>query len=113
MARLYADENFPFRVTAALRALGHDVVTIQERGRAHRGTPDPEVLRLAIAEKRAVLTLNRDHFHHLHRSVPAHAGIVTCTRDDDRARLAARIDEALHALPDLRGQLVRVTRPNR
>ncbi|MCA9995003.1 MAG: DUF5615 family PIN-like protein [Anaerolineales bacterium] len=31
MARLYANENFPFPVVVQLRQLGHDALTIQER----------------------------------------------------------------------------------
>ena len=34
MARLYANENFPFPVVEELRKLGHDVLTIQETGKA-------------------------------------------------------------------------------
>ena len=36
MARMYSNENFPVPVVEALRALGHDVVTIQDRGRRAR-----------------------------------------------------------------------------
>ena len=32
-ARLYSIENFPLPVVEKLRALGHDVLTIQETGR--------------------------------------------------------------------------------
>jgi hypothetical protein len=32
MARSYADENFSYRVIERLRALGHDVLTVQEAG---------------------------------------------------------------------------------
>lgn len=32
MARLYADENFPFPVVVCLRALGHDVLTTNDAG---------------------------------------------------------------------------------
>lgn len=41
MAALYADENFPFPAVLVLRALGHDVLTPQEEGRAGVGIPDP------------------------------------------------------------------------
>jgi hypothetical protein len=30
MARLYADEQYPYPVVEFLRALGHDVLTVQE-----------------------------------------------------------------------------------
>jgi hypothetical protein len=42
MAKLYANENFPFPVVVALRPLGHDVVTIQDRGRANKSTLDSD-----------------------------------------------------------------------
>jgi hypothetical protein len=32
MARLYSNENFPLPVVEKLRALGHDVLTVQEAG---------------------------------------------------------------------------------
>ncbi|MFB2923392.1 DUF5615 family PIN-like protein [Aerosakkonema funiforme] len=34
MARLYADEKYPYPVVEFLRALGHDVLTCQDIGRA-------------------------------------------------------------------------------
>lgn len=113
MARLYSNENFPIPVVEQLRALGHDVVTIQERGRAGEAVADPDVLGLAVAEDRAVLTLNRKDFIRLHTQQPAHAGIIVCTVDPDFAGQARRIHDAIQAAPDLHGQLIRVNRPNR
>jgi hypothetical protein len=37
MARLYADEQYPYPVVEFLRALGHDVLTVQEAGRQSSG----------------------------------------------------------------------------
>ena len=74
MARLYANENFPFPVVEELRRLGHDVVTVAETGRANQQLSDPAVLEFAISEGRAVLTHNRKHFFALHRQRPGHAG---------------------------------------
>jgi hypothetical protein len=34
MAKLYSNENFPLPVVEELRQLGHDVLTIQETGKA-------------------------------------------------------------------------------
>jgi hypothetical protein len=59
MARLYSDEHFPFPVVEELRRLGHDVVTIQERGQANLRVPDDAVLAFAHGEGRALLTQNR------------------------------------------------------
>jgi predicted nuclease of predicted toxin-antitoxin system len=111
VARLYSNENFPLPVVESLRTLGHDVLTIQDQGRASEAVSDPEVLNLAIAEERAVVTLNRRDFIRLHNRQPDHWGIIVCTVDPDFARLATRIHEAIQACADLRGQLIRVNRP--
>jgi hypothetical protein len=68
VARLYSDENFPLPVVERLRHLGHDVLSIQQTGRAGEGVPDSEVFAVAIRERRAVLTLNRNDFKRLHRA---------------------------------------------
>jgi hypothetical protein len=111
VARLYANENFPLPVVDELRRLGHDVLTMQEAGRAGHAMPDVEVLQTAVAGDRAILTLNRKHFIRLHRERPDHAGIVVCSVDDRFVAQAARIHSAIEAAPDLRGRLLRVQRP--
>ncbi len=112
MTRLYANENFPLPVVEQLRHLGHDVITIQETGKAELRMPDAEVLEFAIADERAVITLNRKHFIRLHQERPDHAGIIVCTVDSRFPRQAASIDTAIRDTPDLRGKLVRVNRPS-
>ena len=110
MARLYSNENFPLPVVERLRALGHDVLTIQEAGKADQALPDYEVLALATRDHRAVLTLNRLHFIRLHREQPGHAGIIVCTFDPDFNGQAERIHRALGSHASLAGELVRVNR---
>ena len=78
MARLYSNENFPQLGVAALRQLGHDVLTVLEAGRANQAIPDEAVLAFATADNRAVLTLNRRDFIRLHYQFPEHAGIIVC-----------------------------------
>lgn len=109
MARLLADEQFPLPVVRGLRALGHDVRTVQEAGLA--GSADPDVLAAATADGRAVLTHDRDYIR-LHRRSPGHAGIVFVSEDRDSAAVTARIHAAIAAIPDLAGRLVRVYRPS-
>ncbi|MGH2416412.1 MAG: DUF5615 family PIN-like protein [Microcystaceae cyanobacterium] len=113
MARLYADEQFPRRVTELLRALGHDVLTVQEAGKANLRIPDEDVLAFARSNKRAVLTLNRRDFFRLHRSQTEHAGIVACKDDPDRERMVRRIHKAISAEANLKDKLIRVNRPAR
>jgi uncharacterized protein with PIN domain len=111
VARLYSNENFPFPVVEELRRLGHDVLTIQETGRAGQAVPDEEVLAFSKAEDRILVTLNRKHFIRLHDRRPGHTGIIVCTYDPDFGRQAHRIHDALEENPRMAGQLVRVNRP--
>lgn len=112
MARLYADEQFPLLVSKLLRKMGHDVVTVQEAGNANLGIPDEEVLAFAISDNRAVITLNRQDFIRLHRKNSEHFGIIVCTNDSDRPRMATRIDKAIAAKESLAGKLIRIVRPS-
>ena len=111
MARLYSNENFPLPVVVRLRALGHDVLTVQETGKADQAVPDEEILKFATTDNRAVLTINRRHFIRLHRERPLHAGIIVCTLDPDFAGQAERVHQAIGGERLLTGQLIRVNRP--
>ena len=111
MARLFGDENFPFPVVEELRRLGHDVLTVQDIGKAEQEWPDEEVFAYACSDGRAVLTINRKHFRPLHRKQPQHTGIILCTYDPDFTAQAGRIHAAIQSLPSLDGQLLRVNRP--
>jgi hypothetical protein len=113
MARLYTNENFPLPVVEELRRLGHDVLTIQETGKAGQAVPDNDVLTFACADNRAVLTLNRKHFVRLHSTHPEHAGIIVCTFDPDFVGQARRIHAAIESQAELSRQLIRVHRPAR
>jgi Domain of unknown function (DUF5615) len=111
MARLYSNENFPLRVVTELRALGHDVLTSHESGRANQKVSDDQVLAFAIEHSRVVLTLNRLDFFRLHQSKQGeHSGIITCTQDADFVGLAQRIHVAISSAHDLTGQLIRIVR---
>lgn len=111
MARLYADEQYPYPVVEFLRTLGHDVLTVQEAGKANQGIPDPDVLAFATSENRAVITQNRKDFFRLHRIQPGHAGIIACTNDRNWEALANRIHAAIAAEEPLQGKLILVVRP--
>ena len=111
MARLYADEQFPRRIVEFLRAFGHDVLTVQEAGKANQKIPDQEVLDFATSENRAVLTLNRKDFFRLHRLSSEHSGIIACKDDVDKESMAIRIHQAISLEESLRGKVIRVNRP--
>lgn len=111
MAKLLADENFPFPTTQELRLLGHDVLTLEELGRSDQGLSDQAVLGLAIEQGRALLTINRRHFVRLHERNSEHAGIIVCSLNLDFAGQARRISAALGAKESLAGELLRINRP--
>lgn len=111
MARLLADENFPFPVIDALRRLGHDVQTLSDLGVAGQSLTDPEVLKLATDDSRAVITLNRRDFVRLHLASADHAGIVVCSFDLEFGRQAERVREAVEGQSSLAGRLLRINRP--
>ncbi len=111
MAKLYANENFPLKVIQALRTLGHDVLTSQEAGKANLSIPDIDVLAFATENKRALLTINRRDFIHLHQLGDRHEGITVCTQDTDVQGQADRIHQAILGCRSLSGQLIRVIRP--
>jgi hypothetical protein len=109
--RLYSNENFPIPAVEELRKLGHDVLTIQETGKAMQALPDDQVLKFATDNKRAILTLNRRHFVALHNKSFEHAGIIVCSFDLDFKALAMRIHQAISSEKSLFGKLIRIDRP--
>jgi len=110
MAQLYSNENFPLPVVEQLRHLGHDVLTIQETGKANRKVTDYEVLAFASADGRAVLTINRKHFMYEHKKSARHEGIIICTADLDFVGQANRIHKVIASYDSLAGKLIRVNR---
>jgi hypothetical protein len=111
VARLLADENFPFPVVEALRRIGHDVVTVVDVGKAGQALTDKAILELAAADQRAVVTLNRRHFVRLHAAEPNHTGIIVCSLDLDFDGQATRIDWAVATQESMVGRLIKVNRP--
>lgn len=111
MAKLYANENFPVETVKILRKLGHDIQTTHEAGNSNLKISDEEVLAYAIAEKRAIITVNRKDFIRLHRANPNHSGIIVCTKNDDFENFAECIHRVLiqHG-EDYNNQLIRVYR---
>ncbi len=74
----------------------------------HQGIPDHEQFAFAIADGRVMLTMNRDDYRRLHQRGGAHSGIIICSRNVGRQRLAAAILDAIEARPSLSNTLLRV-----
>jgi predicted nuclease of predicted toxin-antitoxin system len=71
--RLLADENFPKPTVEALRAQGHDVTWART---VFPGAKDTAILRRAIAEKRIVVTLDKDFSHLLWPQARVKSGLL-------------------------------------
>ena len=114
MAKLYANENFPVETVLTLRKLGYDVVTTHEAGNSNLKIPDEEVLAFAIANGRAIISVNRKDFKRLHRLYPLHFGIIICTKNDDFENFAECIHKVLLQYgEDISNQLIKVYRESK
>ena len=56
--RLLANENFPTPSIRLLRDRGYNVAAVAE---GHGGLADPDVLALAVTERRWIVTFDRDY----------------------------------------------------
>ena len=86
--RLLLDEHFsPRRIGGRLTAAGHDVLAIAEIP-AYAGLTDEQVLELAAAEERVLVTRNAEDFDRITRGWASrerrHAGVLLVwTRETD------------------------------
>jgi hypothetical protein len=112
MMKLYSNENFPLPVVEELRRMGHDILTVQESGKAGQALSDEAVLAFACAEGRMLLTFNRRHFLRLHNRNYEHCGIIACSVDIDFIGLAHRIHEAIETPIQDSKPIIRINRPN-
>lgn len=67
---------------SALRADGHDVVSVNDVGL--RTADDQTIFLFARTDRRMVLTRNADDFEALHYKYAGHSGILTVYRGRDR-----------------------------
>ncbi len=75
--KLLLDENLSPHVAMVLRAEGHDVVHVRERGML--GATDQAVLEKAFTEDRVLATMNVADFEKLATARELHAGVVLIT----------------------------------
>ena len=72
--RFLLDESAELRIAAFLRLAGHDVTSIAENH--PRSIPDREVLRIANAERRVLITNDRDFGELIFHQRRPHAGVI-------------------------------------
>lgn len=72
--KLLANENIPLKTVEALRSAGEDVLSVTE---SSPGIADAEVLRLASAQGRVIITFDRDYGDLVFgRGLPPPAGVL-------------------------------------
>lgn len=105
MIRFYLDEMYSQIVAKIARDAGVDIVSSHER--AHDGTPDLEVLRIAAQEARCVVTDNHEDFIGrtmlLYEHGEPHSGVILVPRSVGHrqfARLARAIIRFAEDNPD-------------
>ena len=81
--RVKLDEDVPLRVRGLLAEHGHDAETVREEGLG--GASDPEVIRVARAEGRMLLTLDLGFADIRHYPPGLHPGIVVVRLQDQQA----------------------------
>lgn len=103
--RLLLDEMLAPKIAQELRARGYDVVAVAA-DRHREGLSDPEIMAMARAERRAVVTNNLRDYRPLHHEAitpggPGHYGMVFMPGSYRRTRAdAGRITSGLQRLLD-------------
>src|SRR5438477_3344341 len=97
-----ANENFPLDVVEAVRNDGHDVAWIRTDA---PGSKDPDVLKRAVAERRVLLTFDKDFGDLAFQfGLPATCGIVLFRlQASSSAALAIMVVAAIRSRSDWAG----------
>ena len=110
--RLLADESLAGRTRRFLRALGHDVLTLNELGRV--GAVNGEVLSLAQTRQAVVVTEDRGIGNLVDYPPGTHRGIIVLKvrREADIDAVHRHLAEALQTIParTLAGSLLIIDR---
>jgi predicted nuclease of predicted toxin-antitoxin system len=102
--RIKLDENVHRDVVDALRAAGHDAVTIPDQNLG--GCPDADVARAVKSEGRCLITFDLDFADPRRYPPQEFAGLVVLRlRNTASARQIDRIRTFLAEEPDVRGRL--------
>jgi uncharacterized transporter YbjL len=109
---LFMDVHIPKRTSDELRALGYDVLTVQQyqgTSRPGKGISDEMIVDIAIERRRIVVTENANHFERLHQLKPDHKGIIICKATSEWTKMAKEIDRRIKEAGVLLGQLIQVS----
>jgi len=80
--KIKLDENMPAAMTELLREAGHDALTVADE--ALGGAADPQILEVATAEGRVLMTFDLDFADVRDFPIGSHAGIIVFRLHDQR-----------------------------
>ena len=104
--RILVDENLPRSLAVRLRRAGHDAVDLRELGRT--GIPDAEVLAIANADERILLSANYKHFGNIVLFPPAEScGHLGSRATGQSLREESRLAVASRRSPGVRSSMQR------
>jgi hypothetical protein len=109
---LFMDVHIPKGTSEGLRALGYDVLTVQQQqgtSRPGQGLSDDQIVDLAIERRRAVVTENAVDFEAIHRTKRNHKGIIICKATTEWEKMAKAIDKRIKETGVHHGQLIYVS----
>lgn len=106
--RFLVDECTGPAVARWLRALDHDVFSVYEEA---RGITDDDVIQKAFAEKRILITNDKDFGEKVYREQRPHKGVILLRLSDERPAIKIDVLERLFSeyADRIAGQFVVVT----
>src|SRR6266568_4032474 len=108
---LFVDVHVPKRISEELRALGYDVLTVQQyqgTSRPEEGLTDLRIVEIASDHREATATENANHFELIHQTKKDHKGIIICKVTKEYSRMAKEIDTTIKENIPLHGKLLHV-----
>ncbi len=88
--RFIVDECTGPKVAKWLKSIDHDVFSVYEQS---RGINDIEILKLAVKEKRILITNDKDFGEMIFREKKAHNGIIFLRLNDERSAMKIKVIE--------------------
>ncbi|OHB80277.1 MAG: hypothetical protein A2Z25_06950 [Planctomycetes bacterium RBG_16_55_9] len=80
--KFLVDECTGPMVAGWLRQKGHDVFSIYDQA---RGMPDDEIIQMAVAQQRILITNDKDFGERIYRDHRLHRGVILLRLEDERA----------------------------
>ncbi|HLP46520.1 MAG TPA: DUF5615 family PIN-like protein [Candidatus Deferrimicrobium sp.] len=90
--KLLIDVGVGIKVDAWLKQKNHDIRSIRD---LDPRMPDVEILKIAMFEKRLIITMDKDFGELIYKSKWPHSGVLLLRLEDERAEEKIKIIEAI------------------